>query len=491
MGAFPISSAEDVDCAVTRAQQAGLAWAARTAAERANALRQLRDSLGADADNLAAVVSQEIGKPLQDALSADVLALILSLEWLAKQSPKLLRPRPIHGERGAHLEAMPYGLVGVIGTWNYPLLLDGCAIAWALAAGNSVVWKPSELASASASALLPHFERAGLPIVMVTGDGATGRDLCRTAIDKLIFTGSVATGRAILGELAKHGTPSVMELSGNDALIVCTDADIEEAAKAAVWARCCNAGQSCVSPQRVFVAREIYEPFLAACAKSMNALRPGVDYGPLRTNVFRTRVQDLVCDAISREARLVAGGRPLEEAGFAGGCYYLPTLLADCQTDMPVMQQDFFGPVLCVCAVANEEDAIAAANATEMGLGASVWTRNLIQGRAIASRLRAGVVTVNTETLLTGANPALPFGGTGASGWGRQRGAAGLEEFVQWKMVQWRRSGGARRHIFPYKTDTLPLLRAVIALKTAPNPKAKLQAVRQLITAARHWNSKV
>ena len=157
---------------------------------------------------------------------------------------------------------------------------------------------------------------------------------------------------------------------------------------------------------------------------------------------------------------------------------------------MHIMQQDFFGPVLCAVRVQNEEEAIAQANNSDMGLGASVWTRDVSKGKRIASRLRAGVVTVNVETLLTGTRPGLPFGGVGASGWGRQRGAAGLDEFVQWKTVCWQRGAGAQRHVFPYRDATLPILRGVIALKTAQGAQAKMQAVRQLTDAARNWNNK-
>lgn len=490
LGTFPVASADDVACAVMSARGRQTAWGEKTADERAEVLRRLRSSIAQDADGLAGIVSEEIGKPLQEAYAADVLALIGGLDWLAANLPRLLAPRNIPGEKRAQLLPMPYGVVGVIGTWNYPLLLDGEAIAWALAAGNAVVWKPSELGAVSATILHAHFERAGLPVVLVTGDGGTGRALCGTqddSVDKLAFTGSVQTGRAILAQLAARGIPSVMELSGNDALIVCADADLEGAAKAAVWARVCNAGQSCVSPQRMYVEAWAYPAFVAACEKIIKGLKAGADYGPLRTEAFRKRAHGLVVDAVQRGARLLTGGDCLDADEFTNGFYYAPTLLADCNDDMPIMREDFFGPVLCVCAVRDVEEAVALANSNPMGLGASVWTRDVNRGRQIASRLKAGVVTINSETLMTGLRPGLPFGGMGASGWGRQRGAAGLDEFIQWKTVCWQAGVGAQRHVFPYRAATMPILRGFLALKTARGIGAKLQAARELTNAARNW----
>ena len=490
LGTFPVSSADEVDCAVMASRARQVAWGATTTDQRVAALRVLRNSIAQDADGLAGIVLEEIGKPLQEAYAADVLALLGGLDWIIANLPRLLAPRRIPGEKRAQSLPMPYGVVGVIGTWNYPLLLDGEAIAWALAGGNAVVWKPSELATVSATILHAHFERAGLPVTLVTGDGSTGQALCDTAkdsVDKLAFTGSVGTGRAILARLAIRGIPSVMELSGNDALIVCADADIEGAAKAAVWARICNAGQSCVSPQRMYVEAQAYPAFVAACEKIINGLKANVDYGPLRTDAFRKRTHGLVVDTVRRGARLVAGGDCLDDGEFAGGFYYAPTLLADCADDMPIIREDLFGPVLCVRSVRDVEEAVALANANPMGLGASVWTRDAGRGRQIAVKLRAGVVTVNMETLMTGTRPGLPFGGTGASGWGRQRGAAGLDEFIQWKTLCWQDKIGAQRHVFPYRAETMPILRGFLALKNAQGIVAKMQAARELGNAARNW----
>ena len=446
-------------------------------AERCAALRRWRERLAADADILAETVTTEIGKPLQESLGADLLPSLTALRWLERNTEAALRPRKAGGAR---LTAEPYGVVGVIGTWNYPLLLNVAPIAWALAAGNAVVFKPSELATASALRLMAHAEAVGLPVATVIGDAETGRALCRTDIDKLAFTGGVRTGRAILADLAARNTPAVMELSGNDAFLVCADADIALAARSAVWGRVCNAGQSCIAPQRFYVVRERADAFLESCQRELEKLRPGVDVGPMRTEGLRESAHRLVWQAIAQGAELRTGGRCLAELP---GFHYAPTLLAACTDAMPIVAQDFFGPILPVCTVEDTDEAIQRINSNAMALGASVWTRDARQGEALAARLTVGLVGINQDTLLLGADPSLPFGGLRASGFGKQRGAAGLEEFVTWKVTATGASG-ERRHLFPYRAATLPILRGLLAFQNAPSMGAKIAALRQLTRAA-------
>ena len=471
---------------IEKARGAAREWATRTPGDRAAKLLRLRDLLAANSDVLAQTVAEEIGKPLQEAYGAEILSSIRALNWLANAAPKALADRKIPGGRGAFQQAVALGVVGVIGTWNYPVYLNLTAVAWALAAGNAVVWKPSELANEAGCALASLFERADLPVFTIAGGAEVGRELCHSGCDKIAFTGGAATGRLILSELAKTGTPSVMELSGHDAMLVCADADVTLAARCAVWGRVSNAGQSCVAPQRICVDAVIYESFLTECRREIEALEAGRDFGPLRTEALRQRTHRMVKEAIGQGAKLLIGGYCLPDEDSP---YYAPTLLADCRAGMPLMKQDFFGPVLAVCPVKGEADAIAQANQSEMALGASVWSRDKKKALAIARQLRAGIVSVN-EILLDGAEPALPFGGFGGSGFGKQRGVAGLEEFVVWKTVAPHASGGSRRHLFPYRPATLPILRGLIALQTARGLKAKWSAARNLGQAAARWNRK-
>ncbi len=469
---------------VNKMRGAGVGWARCSVKERGRRLERLRVLMAENADELAQCVSEEIGKPLQEAYGADVLSTMKALGWVVKNAPKVLKERGIAGKRGAYRQAMPLGVVGVIGTWNYPVFLDTAAIAWALAAGNSVVWKPSELAENTAKFVYALMRQAELPVELVCGSGAVGRELCHAGCDKIAFTGGVTTGRKILAELAQHGTPSVMELSGNDAMIVLADADVEAAAKSAVWGRVCNAGQSCVAPQRVYVDESIYEEFLTVCKREMEALRFGVDYGSLRTSALCERAQKLVCEAREFGGRVLVGGCPVSETGGRG---FQATLLADCAEHLLIIREDFFAPVLTVNSFSDVQDAIRKVNESEMGLGASIWTRNIRQVRELAALLHVGVVSINA-VLMDAADPALPFGGRGASGFGKQRGAAGLEEFVVWKTVALHKSGGTRRHLFPYRPQTLPILRGIIALQAAKGLGAKFRAMRELGQEAMNWN---
>ena len=475
---FTIGSQLEVECAVAQAHAMSQTWRQRPVKERCAVLRRWRERLAADANGMAETVTAEIGKPLQESLGADLLPSLAALRWLEHETAKILRPRRIGNAR---LTAESYGVIGVIGTWNYPLMLNVAPIAWALAAGNAVVFKPSELATASALRLMAHAEAVGLPVVTITGDSTTGQALCRSPIDKLAFTGGIHTGRAILAELAKRNIPSVMELSGNDAFLVCADADIPLAARSAVWGRVCNAGQSCIAPQRFYVVREQADAFLQACRQELERLRPGIDFGPMRTERLRDAAHHLVQQAVAQGAIVRSGGRCLTQLP---GFHYAPTLLAACTDAMPIVSQDFFGPILPVCTVHNTDEALQRIQSNDMALGATIWTRDLHQGQALAARLQVGLVAINQDTLLLGANPALPFGGLRASGFGKQRGGAGLEEFVHWKVTATSTSGGKRRHLFPYHPATLPILRTLLSFQNAPTLRAKWKALRALTHAA-------
>jgi acyl-CoA reductase-like NAD-dependent aldehyde dehydrogenase len=483
VGEFEIATEHDVRCAVAQAREGAQAWATTSVDERIAGLKRLRDNFASHSDLLARVVMEEIGKPAQEAYGGDVFPSIDSLNWLARHGKRLLAPRRPQGAKHTLMIPAPYGVIGVIGTWNYPLLLNCTSIGAALLAGNAVVWKPSELSAATSVALDAEFKASRVPVITILGDGSTGRALCDAGCDKLAFTGGVATGRAIMASLAPHGIPSVMELSGNDAMIVCEDALLELAARTVVWGRCCNAGQSCVAPQRALVDRKVYDRFVAECLSAISAVRPGVDFGPMRNDGIRQRVNEIVVDAVQRGARLLAGGKVLDEMG---GCYYAPTLLADCAPGMRVYEQDFFGPVVALYPVDDEDQAVALANGSEMGLGASVWTQNRARADRIARQIRSGMVFVN-DVLRDAAEAGFPFGGVGGSGFGRQHGAAGVDEFVNWKAISTRSTIGLRAHLYPYKPSGVDVLKGQIAVASARGAGQKLGGFGRIASAVRRW----
>lgn len=476
----PLAVAAEVHEKTERAREAQREWGRMPLRARLDLLRKLHSVLVQEADAVAWTLSAETGRPLQESLGAEVLPMMHSLEFLFREAPSLLKPMRLRA-RGTIAYAEPYGVIGIIGAWNYPLFLNLVPICQALAAGNTVVWKPSELAVFSAQTIARLLEAAGVPCGVVEiafGASETGQALTQADCDKYVFTGSVPTGRAILAELAQSGKPSVMELSGNDAFLVCADAALETAARAAVWGRVSNAGQSCVAPQRFYVEQTVYEPFLQAMKRHIAALRPH-ELTPLRTATARQRCHRLVREAVEQGARLLyGGGFDPEQPGF----FYTPTLLADCTDTMAVMQEDLFAPVLAVCPVRNEHEAVRRANGNPLALGASVWTEDRKRGAELAAQLHVGLVSVN-EILLDAAHPAIPFGGVGASGFGKQRGAQGLEEFVVRKVVVRHAAEGTRRHLFPYLPAATDLLTAAAHLRGTQG----WRTLPDLIRAAVAW----
>jgi acyl-CoA reductase-like NAD-dependent aldehyde dehydrogenase len=480
IGCYPSATEEEVAAAVAQANSTLPHWSRLSPRQRCGYLRQLRTVLAAQAEQLATTIHQEIGKPLQEVYGAEILPSLAALKWLEQQVPQLLRPRRL---RQTNLYPQPYGVVGVIGTWNYPLWLNLTPIVWALAAGNTVVWKPSELAIASACALQNCFEQADLPVFLVIGDAVTGQSLCRSAIQKLAFTGSLTTGRTILATLAQVPIPAVMELSGNDASVVTACADLPSAARCLVWARCCNAGQSCVAPQRIFVHHQRYHEFLTLCQQQMERLKPERELTPLRTEDLRRSLHQMVQIACAQGAVLLTGGHALPRTGY----FYAPTLVADCTDDMALMQEDFFGPVLAVASVRDDEEAVERANRSNFTLGASVWTKNRKHGFLLAQQLQAAVVTINEAELLVAANPAIPFGGWRLSGFGKQRGREGLDEFVIWKAVHVTSPSKQRYHLFPYYGANVRILRSFVNLYNPSSFYIRLKGLLSLFTAVESW----
>jgi aldehyde dehydrogenase (NAD+) len=442
IASYPVHDPAHVNAVVARASEAAQWWEEQGFAGRRTLLGAWRKLLVKRIDQLAGVVSRETGKPLDDARLELVLA-VDHLAWAARHAQKVLGRRKVGAgllmsNQSATLSYPPFGVVGVIGPWNYPVFTPMGSIAYALAAGNAVVFKPSELTPGVGQALADTFgevlRAAGhdQPVLQViTGFGETGAALCRAGVGKLAFTGSTATGRRVMAACAETLTPVLIECGGKDPLIVDADANLDAAADAAVWGGMSNAGQTCVGVERVYVVEPVADDFLRRVVTRAHAVRAGADptadFGPMTMPAQLDVVAGQLRDALDKGAHALVGGMASVRAP-----YVEPVVLTDVPEDSTAITQETFGPLLTVNRVADTEEAIARANATAYGLGASVFSAK--RGEEIAARLRCGMVAVNGVITFAGV-PALPFGGVGDSGFGRIHGEDGLREFARARAV--------------------------------------------------------
>src|SRR5580700_822427 len=431
---------------LSRARAAQSAWCRVPIEKRCSQLRVLRDGMMASRDALADAVVGESGKPRVEALFADLFVALDTAQYFSKQGARLLRPErvPHHSSAGkaksGRLVYEPVGVIGIISSWNYPLAIPLSQIIPAVVAGNAVVCKTSDFTPQCGALIDKLFADAGFPknlVTVIQGGGEVGQGLIDAAPDKIMFTGSVATGRRVAEACAKKLIPSVLELGGKDAMIVLADANVEVAASAAVWGSYTNCGQVCLSVERLFVEQPIEERFLALCVEKTKKLRvgpgrdPATDVGPLIRPLHVQRMRDLVNDAVARGARVLCGGKPRPDLG---ANFFAPTVMAGVNSSMRLFEEETFGPILAVQSVEDAEEAVVRANDSTFALAASVWTSDAKRGQAIAARLRAGAVMVNDAISYFGIAEA-PHGGCGASGWGRTHGKAGLLEMVQAKYI--------------------------------------------------------
>jgi acyl-CoA reductase-like NAD-dependent aldehyde dehydrogenase len=440
------ASENEVQAAVARARAPQVAWAEIGVRRRIAVLREFQRRLLEKKLEIAEAITREAGKPVAEALTTEVLVVLDAARFLIENAYRLLRDEPLpHGSLATKLKSgrlvhEPYGVVGIVSPWNYPFSIPATETLAALVAGNAVVLKPSESTSLVALELQSLLHAASVPpdiFQVVVGDGATGGALIRSQIDKLVFTGSVATGKRIAAAAAERLLPVVLELGGKDPMLVLDDVDVDVASSAAVWGAFVNAGQTCLSVERCYVHRSLYEEFLRACVEKTNKLRvgngldPENDVGPMIHERQLQIVEAHVEDALARGARLLAGGSRLPELGKN---FYKPTVLADVTHEMRIMREETFGPVLPVMSFEDDEEAVRLANDSEFGLAASVWTRGRERGERLARSIHAGTVMVNDVISCFGISEA-PHGGVKSSGVGRTHGRFGLEEMVRLKYL--------------------------------------------------------
>jgi succinate-semialdehyde dehydrogenase/glutarate-semialdehyde dehydrogenase len=447
---------KEIEAVVSRARAAQVSWAESSAAARLQLLKNFQRLLCERKQSVAETITREAGKPKAEALATEVLVVLEATNFLLANLPLFLRPEAVpHGSpvmklKRGWLLRKPYGVIGIISPWNYPFSIPAVQTLTALATGNAVVLKPSEFTPFSSLELQKLLYEAGLDrdlFPVVTGDGSAGAAVLNAEIQKMVFTGSVATGRRVAQAAAARLLPVVLELGGKDPMIVLEDANLEVASSAAIWGAFMNAGQTCLSIERCYVQESIYEPFLKACVKKTQRLRIGdgagdeTDVGPMIHHRQVSLVLNHVEDAVARGARLLAGGKTMPQLG---PNFFAPTVLADVDHSMQIMREETFGPVLPVRSFKTDDEAVALANDSQFGLAASVWTANRIRGEKLAGRIEAGTVMVNDVISSFGISEA-PHGGIKASGIGRTHGRFGLEEMVWPKYVDSDRLPGMKK----------------------------------------------
>ncbi len=455
-----------------RARAAFLVWSRTSLRERVQLLRRLRLVIVERLDELAEVVAVATGKPLAEVVTTELLPVLDTIAYLEKLGPRTLRrrrmPTPIFlAGKTSYVEYRPRGVVLVISPWNYPFQLSVIPLVTALMAGNVVILKPSEVTPSVGILVEDLFTQAALSdgvIQVAHGDGSLGAALVQGRPDYIFFTGSVHTGKLIQAEAAKHLIPTTLELSGHDAMIVFADARLERAVRGAVWGAFMNCGQTCLAVERIYVERAAYGEFTRRLAAEVARLRwevgegggaetsvrrgvgSDVDVGALTSERQVDIVKEHVRDALAKGATLLVGEQPERWRGR----FIPPIVLTDVTGDMLVAQRETFGPVVTVAPFDTEAEAVALANASDYGLGASVWSTDVGRAERVASQLETGSVAIN-DVIVTIANPHLPFGGVKQSGLGAYHGEAGLKALSHEKAVVVDRLGrGQELYWFPY-----------------------------------------
>jgi succinate-semialdehyde dehydrogenase/glutarate-semialdehyde dehydrogenase len=441
-GRFPVTAPADVAAAVARAREAAAWWSRLGFTERRARLLRFRGVMARRMPELVDLMRLECGKPRIDAVT-EVAAALDHVAWSAGNARRVLRPRKRRGsvlqaEYSAVVGYLPLGVIGVIGPWNYPVYTPLGSVAYALAAGNAVVFKPSEYTPAVAQWLVDRIAEVipEQPVLQVVhGLGDVGAALCRAGVDKVAFTGSTATAKKVMAACAETLTPVLIEAGGKDAMIVDVDADLDAAADAALWGGMYNAGQTCVGIERVYVAEAVADSFIERLTVRAKPLRAGFDdeatIGPVTMPSQVDVIRRHIAEGLAAGGRAVVGGADAVQAPFVQ-----PTVLVDVPEDSTAVREETFGPVLIVNRVKDADEGIERANALTYGLGGAVFSKR--RGRELALRMRSGMTAVNSVLSFAGV-PSVPFGGVGDSGFGRVHGEDGLREFTRVKSITTRR----------------------------------------------------
>jgi len=464
-GELVCANADDVAAAISKARAAQPAWAATSMQARRAIIERALQLVLERQDEIIDTVVAETGKAKTDAMSMEVFSVADSLCYYAKNAEKFLQPRKrrVHGILGLMKQLRilykPLGVIGLITPWNGPFVLVMNQAVQAILAGNTVVAKGSEVTPYSAKLAEDILNQAGLPegvLQVLLGDGDTGAAIVRGGVDKVSFTGSVATGRKVAEACASQLIPCTLELGGNDAMIVCADADIDRAADGAWLGSCMNTGHYCCGTERIYVVAEVYDEFLRLVMEKGKALRQGQQHGWQEDvgAVFWDRqmgiIEAHVEDARAKGANILMGGRRNSQLT---GLYYEPTVITEVNNSMDIMVLETFGPVLCIQKVASEDEAIALANDSEFGLNGNVWTKDKDKGYRMAAAIDTGACSVNDMAVSYGI-PAAPFGGKKSSGLGQVNGKKGMRGYCHEMPIVIDRFGGKMQNAYPYTAES-------------------------------------
>ncbi len=490
LGAVPTVTPDQVQGIVDDVAEVQPFWAQLPLRERASYLRHAAQVLLDHSDEIADLITAEQGKPRLESYTMEVLPTVDLLHWCAANGPKILAQEPVRypqllmKQKKSAFSYEPIGVVGVIAPWNYPWSIPFGEVAIALMAGNGVVLKPASLTPLIGQRIQETFERAGLPqglIQTVHGGGAVGQALVESSAGKIFFTGSVEVGRGVGEECARRMKGSVLELGGKDPQIVCADANIANAISGAVWGGFANAGQTCSGIERTYVMEQVADRFIDGVVRKASALTVGdpsdwgTEIGPMVSREQYELVCELVDDAIASGAERLCGG-PVDVPGFSGH-FIAPTVLTGVTHDMRIMREEIFGPVLPIVRVQSEDEAIALANDSQFGLGASVWTLDRAKGERIAHRIQAGMVWINDHSYTHGTCQC-SWGGVKDSGLGRSHSKFGFYECVNIKLLSWEPSRMADPWWQPYDEVLGTAIRASMRLLYGRNGQ-RTEALRE------------
>jgi acyl-CoA reductase-like NAD-dependent aldehyde dehydrogenase len=491
LGAVAVTPPGEVQAVVDAVAKVQPFWAQLTLHDRGRYLERAAQVVIDEADAIRDLIVREQGKPRNEAFSMEILPTIDTLSWIARDGAEILADEKIGlsqvflRSKRAAFTYEPLGVIGVISPWNYPWSIPLAEIALALMAGNGVVLKPASLTPLIGERIGHVLERAGIPegLVRIIHGPGTGPALVESSVAKVFFTGSAEAGRQVGEACARALKGSVLELGGKDPMIVLDDAPLEHAISGALWGGFANAGQTCSGIERVYVMRGVAERFVAGVVEGARRLRVGdpmdweTEVGPMSSREQFSVVSALVDDAVAAGARLECGGPAESPPGLSHGAFYAPAVLTGVMHSMRIMREEVFGPVLPVVVVDSEEEALALANDSTFGLGASVWTCDRGKGERVARELESGMVWINDHMFSHGACQC-SWGGIKQSGLGRTHSKFGLYECVNVKLRVWEPSAMRNSWWHPYD-ETLGQALKASATVLYGRPSIRARALRE------------